>query len=113
MNTVNVFFDIQPNYRYAHFSNDYCLRWGVSEFEAATLSKLKEVELGIKPNTEAVPKKKKKKSGPNPLSCKKGKKKQDADQKQLHDSGVKKKKSRRGKKIPQHVKEELLKMRST
>ncbi|KAK3914050.1 rRNA-processing protein UTP23-like protein [Frankliniella fusca] len=88
--------------------------WGVSEFEQVTLAKLKEVELGIKPGGEPAPKKRKKKKGPNPLSCKKSKKKKiDSIQPETKNDGrVKKKRCRKNKRIPQHVKEELLHMKS-
>lgn len=88
--------------------------WGVNKFEAATLEKMKETELGILPGSEPKSKKKKRKGGPNPLSCKKGKKKSDSGPRtnKESDSAIKKKKNRRGKKIPQHLKEELMRMKS-
>ncbi len=93
----------------------YFSRWGVSEFEQQTLTKLKEVELGITPGSDPPPKKKKKRSGPNPLSCKKSKKKMSviAQSKPISDGKVKKNRGRKRKKIPQHVKEELMHLKSS
>lgn len=89
--------------------------WGINKYEQETLTKLKEVE-GIKSEDESSKKKKKKKiKNPNPLSCKRKQKKLEVGTDIPKDSngGVKKKRSRRGKKIPQHVKDELLRLKST
>ncbi|KAE8743531.1 hypothetical protein FOCC_FOCC010856 [Frankliniella occidentalis] len=88
--------------------------WGVSKFEQETLAKLKEVELGVKSDSELTPKKRKKRGGANPLSCKKSKKKKSdpVQPESKSDGGVKKKRSRKRKKIPQHVKDELMRLKS-
>lgn len=91
----------------------FFFRWGINKYEEETLSKLKEAE-GIKPEEKSTKKKKKKQHNPNPLSCKRKKKKSEGGPEVPIDSkaGVKKKRSRRGKKIPQHVKAELLRLKS-
>ncbi|XP_034237019.1 rRNA-processing protein UTP23 homolog [Thrips palmi] len=88
-------------------------RWGINQYEQEALSKLKEVE-GLKSEDIPAKKKKKKTKNPNPLSCKRKKKKTEAgaDTPKKSDAGVKKKRNRRGKKLPQHVKEELLRIKS-
>lgn len=80
---------------------------GVGQLELEKISKLKEKEGLIK--TEE-PKKKRKKKGPNPLSCKKKQKKpqNDAIQKKESKPEVDKKKRKRIR-IPQHIREEVLK----
>ncbi|KAJ1519141.1 hypothetical protein ONE63_011261 [Megalurothrips usitatus] len=87
---------------------------GISKYEEAQLAKLKEEELGIKPNTEPASNKKKRKGGPNPLACKKKQKKSNLvpNQSQAAGSGIEKKKRRKRIKIPQHVKEEVQRMKS-
>lgn len=81
---------------------------GVGQLELEKISKLKEQE-GLT-ETEK-PKKKRKKKGPNPLSCKKKQKKP------LHSGAIEKKESktevdkkkRKRIRIPQHIREEVLK----
>lgn len=87
--------------------------WGINKYEKEEILKLKDAE-GIKSEDNSVPKKKKKKKNPNPLSCKKKQKKTDASTVVPKDAGgrVGKKRNRRGKKLPQHVKEELLRYKS-
>jgi len=88
--------------------------WGVSKFEQETLAKLKEVELGIKPDPQPPSKKRKRKGGPNPLSCKKKQKKSEQESKESQGTKLEpqRKKTRKRKKIPKHVKEELQRLKS-
>ncbi|CAH1955848.1 unnamed protein product [Acanthoscelides obtectus] len=81
----------------------------LSHNEKQALENLK-VQSGIECVEEDTPKKKKKKNGPNPLSCKKKMKKGVLDN-PIKKKGEpeKEKKKRKKVRIPKHVKEELLK----
>lgn len=86
---------------------------GVLESEKKALEELKEKH-GVL--SDEGPKKKKKKKGPNPLSCKKKKKKTETENSNKNTnreiSGVQKKK-RKKIRIPEHVKQELVKNKSS
>ncbi|GLV45700.1 uncharacterized protein CBL_02720 [Carabus blaptoides fortunei] len=91
-------------------------RFGVSQVQGTVLSKLKQ-QSGIAEDKDDKPKRKKKKTGPNPLSCLKKKKKGNAsnitrsNNSNNNTNGVVKNQTekRRRLRVPKHVKEELLK----
>lgn len=86
---------------------------GLLTTEMNALQELK-TKLGLT-NSEDVPKKKKKKKGPNPLSCKKKKKgmKSDYQKNSIVSNKLDKQKKKRKKiRIAEHVKEELVKMKT-
>lgn len=83
---------------------------GILETEKKTLENLKEKH-GL-PSNDEPSKKKKRKKGPNPLSCKKKQKKTGIENKSTKEvSGIQKKK-RKKIRIPEHVKQELIKSKS-
>lgn len=79
--------------------------FGVNEYENNKIKALKE-QSGIQESLDK-PKKKKKKGGPNPLSCKRRKQKSETAGRVVKTEVEKPK--RKKIRIPQHVKEELLK----
>uniref|UniRef100_A0A1B6DG47 rRNA-processing protein UTP23 homolog n=1 Tax=Clastoptera arizonana TaxID=38151 RepID=A0A1B6DG47_9HEMI len=77
-------------------------RFGVRKQDETTLSNLKRTTLGI--SEDLKPRRKKHKSGPNPLSCKKKKRKLQINQ---SNNCEKTKRKRKRIKLPKHVKQEL------
>lgn len=87
---------------------------GLMDTEKKALEELK-AKSGLVTN-EDNPKKKKKKKGPNPLSCKKKKKRtdiKDNNTKTKTDEGGIQRKKRTKIRIPEHVKQEILKNKSS
>lgn len=82
------------------------MRFDLNEIENKTLNALKE-KTGLAIAEGIVIKKKKKKGGANPLSCKKKKTKNSLQVTKNSDSKVNKKRTRKRTRIPEHVKKEL------
>ncbi|XP_046469480.1 rRNA-processing protein UTP23 homolog [Neodiprion pinetum] len=78
---------------------------GMNAQQAETIALLKKQSSLAEESSESMPKKKRKKSGPNPLSCKKRKKVVPKQTENTNKSG--KVRKRKKIKVPQHVKEAL------
>lgn len=113
---VGFFFSICPCTRYLQVSSLFlknitvsCFRFSVNDSQKEVIKDLKIKTFG--PEKEKKFKKRKQKQ-PNPLSCLKSKKKKQEHVVEHTIEKPKKKKKKVRVKIPKHVKEELMKMKS-